>query len=326
MRHHQNFQPERFDGEASSFQNQRPHFGPQQELGRMSFSQAAQFHHAQMTQVFNQMHHNLPRVELYGFSGNQESYMMPHHRRYGEQYPPMMCPEYPQPERQHHRPYDYGAYVPRYEHVPHHHRPHHPRGAHYGQYQPDYGNPGAPNGYGDQNMPYGYGDQGMSNGYGDQGISNGYGGMDNMNPRNPRSSIYTYDGAVRSNPQQAMESARVVAEVAKRMGVDPVMAVAAMLVESGGNPRAVGDNGHSFGLFQLNYKGELAAAHLSPSQAFNAQTNAEVALSYFRKGHVSNPGAVAAAAQRPANRADYARKVNSNLAEAEQMVRAMGLA
>ncbi|MBI2809807.1 MAG: transglycosylase SLT domain-containing protein, partial [Candidatus Melainabacteria bacterium] len=82
-------------------------------------------------------------------------------------------------------------------------------------------------------------------------------------------SIYTYDGAIRSNPEQAMESARVVAQVARRLGVDPVVAVAAMLVESGGNPRAVGDNGHSFGLFQLNSRGELAENHLTPNQAFN---------------------------------------------------------
>lgn len=140
------------------------------------------------------------------------------------------------------------------------------------------------------------------------------------------SSIYTYDGAVRSNPAQAMASTRVVAEVARRMGVDPVVAVAAMLVESGGNPHAVGDHGHSFGLFQLNSRGELKQAHLTPQQAFDPATNAEVALSYFRKGHVNNPGAMAAAAQRPANRGDYARKVNSNMAEAERMVHQMGLA
>ncbi len=123
-----------------------------------------------------------------------------------------------------------------------------------------------------------------------------------------------------------MESARVVAQVAREMGVDPVVAVAAMLVESGGNPHAVGDNGHSFGLFQLNAHGELKQAHLNPEQAFDPVTNARVALSYFRHGHSDNPGAMAAAAQRPANRADYARKVNSNMAEAAQMVRSMGLA
>ena len=125
---------------------------------------------------------------------------------------------------------------------------------------------------------------------------------------------------------QARESARVVAQVAMRMGVDPVVAVAAMLVESGGNPRAVGDNGHSFGLFQLNYRGELAQARITPNQAFDPQRNAEIALSYFHRGHSSNPGAMAAAAQRPANRADYARKVNSNMAEAERLVQEMGLA
>ena len=147
---------------------------------------------------------------------------------------------------------------------------------------------------------------------------------DNSNPG--RRSVYTYDGAIRSNPQQAMESARVVAQVARRLGVDPVVAVAAMLVESGGNPRAVGDHGHSFGLFQLNTRGELAEHHLNPNQAFNPVTNAQVALSYFKRGHSDNPGAMAAAAQRPANRADYARKVNSNMGEAARMLQQMGYA
>ncbi|CAN5202064.1 hypothetical protein BH10CYA1_BH10CYA1_49190 [soil metagenome] len=139
-------------------------------------------------------------------------------------------------------------------------------------------------------------------------------------------SVYTYDGAARANPEQALASARIVAQVARRLGVDPVVAVAAMLVESGGNPRAVGDHGHSFGLFQLNDRGELAEHHLKPNQAFDPATNARVALSYFRRGHTDNPGAMAAAAQRPANRADYARKVNSNMSEAARMVQAMGLA
>ncbi|MBI2809808.1 MAG: hypothetical protein HYX67_03110, partial [Candidatus Melainabacteria bacterium] len=58
----------------------------------------------------------------------------------------------------------------------------------------------------------------------------------------------------------------------------------------------------------------------------NPVTNAQVALSYFKRGHTDNPGSMAAAAQRPANRADYARKVNSNMAEAARMVHDMGLA
>jgi hypothetical protein len=127
----------------------------------------------------------------------------------------------------------------------------------------------------------------------------------------------TYDGAT-YQAQDAKQNAKIVADVARQMGVDPVVAIAAMLVESGGNAQAVGDRGSSFGLFQLHRGGELG--HMSPQQAFDPVTNARTALSQFKHGQVSNPGAMAAAAQRPADRAGYAAKVNARMAQAARLL------
>lgn len=132
---------------------------------------------------------------------------------------------------------------------------------------------------------------------------------------------HTYDGAT-YQAKDAVANAKIVAQVAKQMGVDPVVAIAAMLVESGGNSQAVGDRGTSFGLFQLHKHGELG--NMSPQQAFDPVTNARTALSYFQHGHVSNPGMMVANAQRPADRAGYAAKLNARLAQAQQLLRQSG--
>lgn len=259
------------------------------ELGGMGYQQTARFHHENMGRIqgYVQDQSILPYMEA-----PRDNYQPNYSSRpnYG---PPNETSYYPREQSTNYNTPGQGQleFTNPYQNQNQHH-PHHP-GHHHGRHH----------------HPHGSRTHDSSNGNGTQG-----------------SSIYTYDGATRANPEQAMASARAVADVARRMGVDPVVAVAAMLVESGGNPHAVGDHGHSFGLFQLNSRGELKQAHLTPQQAFDPVTNAEVALSYFRKGHVSNPGAMAAAAQRPANRADYARKVNSNMAEAERMVQQMGLA
>ncbi len=76
-----------------------------------------------------------------------------------------------------------------------------------------------------------------------------------------------------------------------------------MLVESGGNNKAVGDGGTSFGLFQLHQGGELPAGW-TPEQAFDPRANAEVALSVFAQQNGSDPGQIAASAQRPAIQPD----------------------
>lgn len=132
--------------------------------------------------------------------------------------------------------------------------------------------------------------------------------------------------------------------VSTKYGVDPILALATAMHESRLNPHAVGDNGSSFGVFQLHRGGELGA--LTPGQAFNAKTNASVALREFRAvQHLSaaallnrfsrqirndptdrnathaeimrlmgTPGEVAAVAQRPGDPLGYARAVNKNYA------------
>jgi soluble lytic murein transglycosylase-like protein len=119
-------------------------------------------------------------------------------------------------------------------------------------------------------------------------------------------------------------NAKLVGHLARKFGVDPALAVAVMLVESSGNHRAVGDNGHSFGLFQLNRRGLLAEAQLTPRQALDQHTNASVALENMRKtmnrADYNSPGQLAAASQRPANRQQYERKVNAMLPHARRLL------
>jgi hypothetical protein len=123
----------------------------------------------------------------------------------------------------------------------------------------------------------------------------------------------------------AAANAKVVAQVAREQGVDPAVAVAMMLVESGGRSTAVGDNGTSFGLFQLHEGGMLTAAGLTKEQAFDPRTNATVALRSFAhefsKGHATRtPGEIAAASQRPADPVGYAAKVDAAMARARTLL------
>lgn len=79
--------------------------------------------------------------------------------------------------------------------------------------------------------------------------------------------------------------------------------------ESSLNPKAVGDNDSSFGLFQLHRGGELG--NLSEDEAFNPLVNSETALGEFKSlGAEDDLGAWAAKAQRPADAAGYATRVN----------------
>ena len=102
---------------------------------------------------------------------------------------------------------------------------------------------------------------------------------------------------------------------ADQNGVPRQLAIAIARVESGLNPRAVGDGGTSFGLYQLHQGGELGS--LTPSQAFDPYTNASVSLrqvgAVYRQHPNADPGTIAAMAQRPANQAAYARAVDNVL-------------
>lgn len=124
-------------------------------------------------------------------------------------------------------------------------------------------------------------------------------------------------------------NAATVATVARKHGVPADLAVAMMLVESGGNRRAVGDGGTSFGLFQLHEGGMLTAAGLTREQAFDPATNANVSLrslaAELRKGGDRTPGQVAAASQRPADPVGYAQKVNDALPRARGLLQQAGV-
>ena len=142
--------------------------------------------------------------------------------------------------------------------------------------------------------------------------------------------------------------AKKIASIAQKAGVNPLMAIATAMHESGLNPRAVGDNNSSFGAFQLHRGGELG--NLTKEQAFDVGTNATTAMkefsalnklskqavlqrfsravryaaTHFYKGKqigptvshndimalFNSPGMYAAAAQRPSDPYDYALDVN----------------
>ena len=93
--------------------------------------------------------------------------------------------------------------------------------------------------------------------------------------------------------------------------------IATSAVETGGsfNPQSVGDQGTSFGLFQLHQGGELGS--LSAQQAYNPVTNSSVAITQIADVQQQqaglSPGQVAATAQRPASPGSYATDVNNLL-------------
>lgn len=103
---------------------------------------------------------------------------------------------------------------------------------------------------------------------------------------------------------------------AAEYGVPGNLALAVAQQESGLNPTAVGDGGTSFGLYQLHQGGELG--NLTPAQAFDPTTNADVALSELgaviaANPQITDPGTLAALAQRPANPASYAASIDAIL-------------
>jgi hypothetical protein len=63
-------------------------------------------------------------------------------------------------------------------------------------------------------------------------------------------------------------------------GLDRIV-VAAALAESGGNPRAVGDNGHSYGLWQMHDQG--LGAGMSAEARMDPDTAAAVMLPVFQR-------------------------------------------
>jgi uncharacterized membrane protein YgcG len=156
------------------------------------------------------------------------------------------------------------------------------------------------------------------------GGGGGGGGSSDATP--PASGGTSYDGASTSVDQKTLlDNVKIVAEIAKKDGVDPATAVADMLVESGGNNKAIGDGGHSVGLFQLNDQGE--GAGMSVAERQDPTRNAEIALSHFAKANSGeDPGVVAYNAERPADRSAYVAKVDASLGEAHTLLKQAGVA
>lgn len=118
-----------------------------------------------------------------------------------------------------------------------------------------------------------------------------------------------------ATPQGPPDVIAAITQAANEAGVPVNLALAIAQHESGLNPQAVGDQGTSFGLFQLHQGGELGS--MSKQQAFDPYQNAKVALaqvaSVLRAHPDWSPGQVAAAAQRPADQPAYAAAVNAIL-------------
>lgn len=106
----------------------------------------------------------------------------------------------------------------------------------------------------------------------------------------------------------------VIIDTANALHLDPYTAIATAIIESNLNPNAVGDNGTSYGLFQLHKGGELGK--LTPKEAFDPLTNARTALGHMSEiagqedAAMISPGELAALSQRPAHPGSYATEVD----------------
>lgn len=78
----------------------------------------------------------------------------------------------------------------------------------------------------------------------------------------------------------ARDAVEAVVTAAIRNGMDPIIALALAKAESGLNPRAVGDQGHSVGLFQLHDQGQ--GAGMSVAQRQDPQANADTFLNQHK--------------------------------------------
>lgn len=101
----------------------------------------------------------------------------------------------------------------------------------------------------------------------------------------------------------------LVGEIAPKHGADPLLVLAVIEVESNFDPKAKGDGGTSFGLFQLHEGGALGSH--TAEWAYDPRNSIEDGCSRLASART---GTDAANVQRPANKPDYARKVDAALA------------
>jgi len=106
----------------------------------------------------------------------------------------------------------------------------------------------------------------------------------------------------------------LIKRIASEEHIDAALALATAEEESGFDPRAVGDSGCSFGLFQANRCGGAGTGY-SVDQLTDPDFNARQFAARIRDtaahGAYATPGELAAAAQRPANPTAYADAVNA---------------
>lgn len=106
--------------------------------------------------------------------------------------------------------------------------------------------------------------------------------------------------------------ARLIVAYARKHGADPYTLLATAIKESSLDPRAVGDNGTSYGLFQMHVGGAGGSTHQSARRYLDPKTAAENRARHFRGG---SGGRFAASVQRPADPAGYAASVDQIIAQ-----------
>lgn len=115
----------------------------------------------------------------------------------------------------------------------------------------------------------------------------------------------------------------MIMRIAREEGADPAAMLATSFVESGFNPRAVGDGGTSYGLFQHHVGGAGGGTQASARSFMNPEKSIrERARNFSRMGIRGGRGA--ASLQRPADPSGYARKVDAQLPRFRKIVQGGG--
>ena len=125
--------------------------------------------------------------------------------------------------------------------------------------------------------------------------------QDAAKARKASSSMTTNNVASAQQPQRSVSTPRVsantnardiqsmIVRIAKEEGVDPALALSIAHVETGGtfNPNAVGDNGNSFGLFQIH-----RPSHPDYKGGTDPEANARYGIRLFKRLLDANNGSV----------------------------------
>ncbi|MGI2749630.1 transglycosylase SLT domain-containing protein [Bacillus cytotoxicus] len=88
-----------------------------------------------------------------------------------------------------------------------------------------------------------------------------------------------------SDSEEAKRMKQIIIEEAKKVNLPEWIPLTIAEHESRLNPRSVGDNGTSFGLFQLHRGGGLAPEHVTDEQLKDPRTNAQIAMPHLLKGY-----------------------------------------